>query len=85
MKPVHEHFGHGTYDLTEGKIHKIANPDGSQRVVAFFPKKWNVRSEVLQVSINGRMAMLKHYEVIEWEEIVLATIPAPTIKPEKTE
>lgn len=85
MRPLHEHGGYCGFDMTEGRVHRITDPDGSVRVVAYFPKQWVGREPVPMVGVNGKTFFWTPYEVTEWEEITLATILAPTVEPEKTE
>lgn len=82
MKPVHSYLGFKTFDLTQGQVHKLPEPDGSFRVVAVFPKTWVAEAPVNVTGVNGETIEWKPYSVTEWDEVVLATIPAPAAKDE---
>jgi len=78
MKPVHTYGGYQTFDLTEGKVHRLAQPDGSAKIVALFPKVWTEGPRQTMPLLNGQVVEWKPYWVTEWDEVVLATVPAPT-------
>lgn len=76
MKPVHTYAGYLTFDLTQGAVHRLAQPDGSVKVVALFPSKWeNVGRQSVAVA-NGETFNWMMYRVLEWDEVVLKVIPA---------
>lgn len=83
MKPVYHYLGFKTFDLTQGQVHKLPEPDGSFRVVAVFPKEWTALEPAVRVtSVHGETVEYKPYTVLAWDEILLATIPAPASKGE---
>lgn len=71
MKLAHLFSGHATYDLTECKVHR--RDDGA--IVAFFPKKWEVRVPKQTINVVAGSMAATQYAVTEWDEIVL--VPAP--------
>lgn len=78
MKPVHEYAGYRTVDLTECKVHKIAQTDGSAHIVAFYPKTYVAVTAAQHLPVaNGRMLPFISYQVTEWDQVLLAVIPAP--------
>lgn len=75
MQPLQYFGGHMTADLTEGKVHKIAEKDGTTRFVVLFPKVWEKfgdREE--KMTMRGKMDV-QMYLVTGWEEHELALVP----------
>jgi hypothetical protein len=71
MQPVHTHAGYHTFDLTQGVTHRLVQPDGSTKIVAFFPKKWEaINRRPIKVA-NGETFDWVLYRVTEWDEVVL--------------
>jgi hypothetical protein len=67
-QPVFTYTGYATFDLTEGKVHKLTRQDGTTRFVALFPKAWEKAGEkMVMMTINGPIEM-QQYRVTEWEE-----------------
>jgi hypothetical protein len=77
MKPAHQFVKYNVLDLTEGRIHKLVDPDGSSRVVAYFPRDYTAIGLTSALDLNSETVNLTTYQVTGWEEITLATIPAP--------
>lgn len=74
MKPGPVYFGHGTYDLTEGKVHRY-EVDGISRTVMLFPKKWEKSGPAHKVSaVNGTVHEIQSYIVTEWDEVPLCDV-----------
>ncbi|WP_028136171.1 hypothetical protein [Bradyrhizobium japonicum] len=74
MKPTHNYTGHATFDLTEGKIHRITSEDGKTRIVALFPKAWKAGAPQSMSAVNGQTVTMRPYHVTEWEEIELRPV-----------
>ena len=76
-KPMTDYIpgdGYITYDLTEGKVHRLTNEDGTTRVVIRFPKTWIKATEPHTLSVVGGHSMTMYaYTVTEWGEIEIKT------------
>jgi hypothetical protein len=70
MRPLHETAGHGTYDLTECKVHCFVE-NGKKRIVAFVPKSSKVQSRRKQPVVNGKEVDLSHHLVTAWDEVTI--------------
>lgn len=81
-KPAFLEHGFRTDDLTRCLVHRFVEQDGSARVVAFWPKTWLANEPVQMPTISGRVVDVTVYDVTEWDETVLATIPAPAVEGE---
>jgi hypothetical protein len=68
VRQVYHYGGYQTYDLTEVKVHYL---DG--KFIACRPIKWEVKEESEMTTSNGKVMMVKLYEVTEWEEVELQT------------
>jgi len=75
MRPYFEVTGYRTLDLTEAKLQVLSNGDGTRRLVAMIPKKWERPDETQTVlCVNGEQRQMRFYTVTEWEEIEIAKI-----------
>lgn len=74
MKPTHNYTGHVTFDLTEGKIHRVTGEDGKTRIIALFPKTWERGATQAMSAVNGQEVKMRPYRVTEWEEIELRPV-----------
>lgn len=69
MKPAQLFAGWRTHDLTEGKIHKITEKDGTIRFAVLFPKTWEPAGEKGKTpTIGGTEMAVQFYNITSWEE-----------------
>lgn len=80
MRPLFEYTGFATTDLTAVQVHRVTEPDGSARIVAYSPKTWEEKHKLQGFTANGDMYEHMMYAVLTWDETTLATIPAPESK-----
>lgn len=76
MRPVHEHGGYVTFDLTACVVHALTGEDGTTRIVAMYPKKWVAHEKQTMRTVGGQVLEHRPYTVTEWHEVILATAPA---------
>lgn len=77
MRPIHKQSGYRTMDLTMGAIHRLKQDDGSVKIVAWFPKVWTQSEPYAVMGATGKELVWRHYDVTEFDEVVLAIVPAP--------
>lgn len=73
MRPMDEYIpgdGYITYDLTEVKLNRVTDKDGSNpRLIARWPKKWTkAKKPNIFPTVSGDTMMMHAYVVTEWEE-----------------
>lgn len=68
MKAVQDFAGHTTFDLSEGKVHKVTDAAGATRFVVMFPETWEALGPKRAVeTVSGPLA-LTQYRVLTWSE-----------------
>ena len=67
--------GYGCFDLTECRMHRLANKDGSERFVLVYPKKWEEQGPIERPTKSGETVTLIPYWVTEWEEVQVNVKP----------
>lgn len=81
MQPAHNFSGYSTMDLTACPVHCVPDPEsttGGRKIVAYVPKKWTALGPKRDVpTANGRTMAATAYSIDEWEEVLLALVPAP--------
>lgn len=73
MRPMDEYIpgdGYITYDLTEVKLNRVTDKDGSNpRMIARWPKTYKKVEPAHNYTVAGGHTMTMHaYLVTEWEE-----------------
>jgi hypothetical protein len=79
MKPLNFYAPYRTYDLTGCVVHKVDDPDGSSRIVAYYPKTYTKGTPVPVGVADGRTFEWAPYDVTEWTEVTLADIPKAAV------
>jgi hypothetical protein len=69
IRQLYRKTGYRLADLTEGKLHRIEEENGSFRYYACFPKKWRVVDGPKVTAIDGND--YHFYDILEWEEVEL--------------
>lgn len=77
MKPSADYTGWKTIDLTACNVHALVQPDGSTNIVARWPKTYTKGEPGPYGTVKGETVHFSQYDVTEWHEVVLTTVPAP--------